>query len=68
MMEVLASLQPGYHGKRFLFKHVPAFTSFEKSPLADGRMLLEPWARSGFDPFSFSTQVENPLAPRVMQA
>lgn len=56
MMAVLDRLQPGSHGRRFLFKHVPAFTSFEKPTPADGHMLLEPWARAGFEPFCFAAQ------------
>lgn len=53
MMAALEGLRPGPLGKRFLFKNVPAFTSFEKPAPADGHMLLEPWARTGFGPFSF---------------
>src|SRR5262249_54430079 len=30
MMELLQRLGPGAFGKKFLFKHVPSFTSFEK--------------------------------------
>jgi hypothetical protein len=54
MMELLQRLGPGALGKRFLFKHIPAFTSFEKSAPASGHMLLAPWHRAGFGPFSFS--------------
>lgn len=54
MMELLEHLQPGALGKRFLFKNIPAFTSFEKPPAADGHMLLRPWQRAGFAPFSFA--------------
>jgi hypothetical protein len=54
MMDLLDRLGPGAFGKRFLFKHVPAFTSFEKPAPATGHMLLEPWQRAGFDPFSFA--------------
>jgi hypothetical protein len=54
MMELLQRLQPGALGKRFLFKHIPAFTSFEKPAPASGHMLLEPWQRAGFEPFSFA--------------
>ena len=54
MMELLQRLRPGAFGKRFLFKHIPVFTSFEKPAPATGRMLLEPWQRAGFEPFSFA--------------
>jgi len=54
MMELLQRLRPGAFGKRFLFKHIPAFTSFEKPAPARGHMLLEPWQRAGFEPFSFA--------------
>src|SRR5216684_5423780 len=40
MMSVLGRLNPGPLSKRFLFKHVPAFTSFEKPSPPNGRMLL----------------------------
>jgi hypothetical protein len=54
MIELLERLRPGALGKRFLFKHVPSFTSFEKPPAATGHILLEPWERAGFEPFSFA--------------
>lgn len=54
MMALLESLHAGPLGKRFLFKHVPSFTSFEKPAPAAGHMLTEPWHRAGFDPFSFT--------------
>jgi len=54
MMELLQRLGPGIHGKRFLFKHIPPFTSFEKPAPATGHMLLDPWQRAGFEPFSFA--------------
>jgi len=53
MMALLERLRPGPFGKRFLFKHVAAFTSFEKPAPADGHMLLKPWERAGFEPFCF---------------
>jgi hypothetical protein len=54
MMELLERLGPGELGKRFLFKHIPSFTSFEKPAPADGHILFGPWQRAGFEPFSFS--------------
>jgi Replication-relaxation len=54
MMELLERLEPGALGKRFLFKHIPSFTSFEKPAPTDGHMLLQPWQRAGFEPFSFA--------------
>jgi hypothetical protein len=54
MIELLERLGPGALGKRFLFKHIPAFTSFEKPAPATGHMLLQPWQRAGFEPFSFA--------------
>jgi Replication-relaxation len=54
MMELLQRLGPGALGKRFLFKHIPSFTSFEKPAPATGHMLLEPWQRAGCQPFSFA--------------
>jgi hypothetical protein len=39
--------------KRFLFKHMPAFTSFKQSAPATGHMLTEPWARVGYPDFHF---------------
>lgn len=53
MMELLQRLGPGVLGKRFLFKHIPSFTSFEKPAPATGHMLMQPWSRAGFAPFSF---------------
>jgi hypothetical protein len=54
MMELLQRLGPGALSKRFLFKHIPSFTSFEKPAPATGHMLLEPWQRAGLGPFSFA--------------
>jgi hypothetical protein len=54
MMELLQRLGPGALGKRFLFKHIASFTSFEKPAPATGHMLLDPWQRAGFEPFSFA--------------
>jgi hypothetical protein len=54
MMELLERLGPGALSKRFLFKHIPSFTSFEKPAPADDHILFEPWQRAGFDPFSFA--------------
>ena len=55
MMALLERMQPGALGKRFLFKHIPGFTSFERPALANGHMLFEPWERVGFEPFCFAT-------------
>jgi hypothetical protein len=54
MMELLQRLGPGALGKRFLFKHIPSFTSFEKPAPASGHMLVDPWQRAGFGPFSLA--------------
>jgi Replication-relaxation len=54
MIELLRRLGPGALGKRFLFKHIPSLTSFEKPAPATGHMLLDPWQRAGFEPFSFA--------------
>lgn len=53
MIDLLGRLKPGVYGKRFLFKHIPSFTSFEKPAPATGHILFEPWQRAGFEPFSF---------------
>lgn len=53
MVSLLDRLKPGAFAKRFLFKHIPSFTSFEKPAPATGHMLTEPWYRSGFEPFHF---------------
>ena len=54
MIDLLERLKPGAYGRRFLFKHIPAFTSFEKPAPASGHILSEPWQRAGFEPFSFA--------------
>lgn len=54
MIDLLERLKPGVLGKRFLFKHIPSFTSFEKPAPASGHILFEPWQRAGFEPFSFA--------------
>jgi hypothetical protein len=51
MMALLERMQPGRHGARFIFKHIPGFTAREVPP-ATGHMLTEPWQRVG-QPFSF---------------
>jgi hypothetical protein len=51
MIELLERLRPGPFAKRFLFKHIPSFSSFNKPSPATGHMLTEPWQRAGFDPF-----------------
>ena len=52
MMSLLERMKPGQNGKRFLFKHIPAFTSFGKPAPATGHMLTQPWERAGLAPFS----------------
>ena len=54
MIALLERLRPGPLAKRFLFKHTPSFTSFDKPAPATGHMLTEPWHRAGFDPFRFA--------------
>jgi hypothetical protein len=54
MIDLLERLKPGVYGKRFLFKHIPSFTSFEKPAPATGHILFQPWQRAGFEPFSFA--------------
>jgi hypothetical protein len=54
MIDLLERLKPGQYRKRFLFKHIPSFTSFEKPAPANGHILFEPWQRAGFEPFSFA--------------
>jgi hypothetical protein len=53
MISLLEGLKPGEHGRRFLFKHIPAFRSFSKPAPATGHMLTDPWHRAGFEPFHF---------------
>lgn len=53
MIALLDRLRAGPLAKRFLFKRIPAFTSFEKPAPATGHMLTEPWHRAGFEPFRF---------------
>ncbi|WP_316158323.1 MULTISPECIES: replication-relaxation family protein [unclassified Bradyrhizobium] len=54
MIDLLERLKPGAYGRRFLFKHIPSLTSFEKPAPASGHMLFEPWQRAGFEPFSLA--------------
>ncbi|HVX90245.1 MAG TPA: hypothetical protein VHC20_01255 [Candidatus Paceibacterota bacterium] len=54
MIASLDRLRAGPLAKRFIFKHIPAFTSFEKPAPATGHMLIEPWHRAGFEPFRFT--------------
>ena len=54
MIDLLDRLKPGVYAKRFLFKHIPSFTSFEKSAPPSGHILFDPWQRAGFGPFSFA--------------
>jgi hypothetical protein len=51
MINLLERLAPGKLAKRFLFKNIPSFTSFERPAPATGHMLSEPWHRAGFEPF-----------------
>jgi hypothetical protein len=51
MIDLLARLKPGSLARRFLFKRIPSFTSFERPAPATGHMLSEPWHRAGFEPF-----------------
>ncbi len=51
MMALLARMNPGQSAKRFLFKHIPAFTSYKQSAPATGHMLTEPWKRAGYPDF-----------------
>ena len=53
MIALLERLHAGPHAKRFLFKHIPSFTSFERPASATGHMLTEPWYRAGYEPFRF---------------
>jgi hypothetical protein len=54
MIALLERLRAGPLAKRFLFKHIPSFTSFEKPAPATGHILTEPWHRAGFSPFVFT--------------
>jgi hypothetical protein len=54
MIALLERLRAGPLAKRFLFKHIPSFTSFEKPAPATGHILTDPWHRAGFDPFRFT--------------
>jgi hypothetical protein len=51
MMALLERMNPGQSAMRFLFKHIPAFTSYEQSAPATGHMLTEPWKRAGYPDF-----------------
>lgn len=53
MIALLVKMRPGPLAKRFLFKHIPSFTSFEKPAPATGHLLTEPWHRASFEPFRF---------------
>ena len=54
MIALLERLRAGPLAKRFLFKHIPSFTSFEKPASPTGHMLTERWHRAGFEPFRFT--------------
>jgi hypothetical protein len=51
MMALLERMSPGQSAKRFLFKHIPVFTSYQPSPPASGQMLTDPWKRVGYPDF-----------------
>jgi len=51
MMALLERMNPGQSAKRFLFKHIPAFTSYQPSAPATGQMLTDPWTRVGYPEF-----------------
>jgi hypothetical protein len=51
MMALLERMNPGQSAKRFLFKHIPVFTSYKPSAPATGHMLTDPWKRAGFPDF-----------------
>lgn len=53
MIQLLERMRPGEYGRRFLFKHIPSFTSFDRLAPATGHMLTDPWHRAGFEPFRF---------------
>ncbi len=55
MMRLLEKFTGGRGSKMFLFKTFPTFTSPEKPPDATGHMLTEPWHRTGFSSFCFTT-------------
>ncbi len=44
-------MNPGQSAKRFLFKHIPVFTSSKPSAPATGHILTDPWKRAGFPDF-----------------
>ena len=54
MITLLERLRPGPLARRFIFKHTPSFTSFDKPAPATGHMLTEPWYRAGFGSFRFT--------------
>jgi hypothetical protein len=51
MMALLERMNTGQAAMRFLFKHIPVFTSYEQSAPATGHMLTEPWKRAGYPDF-----------------
>jgi hypothetical protein len=51
MMALLQRMTPGQSARRFLFKHIPVFTSSRDPAPATGHMLTEPWKRVGFPDF-----------------
>jgi len=56
MMALVGRMNPGQSAKRFLFKHIPAFTSYQPSAPATGHILTEPWKRAGFPDFCLIAQ------------
>ena len=51
MMALLERMNPGQAAKRFLFKHIPVFTSYKPFAPATGHILTDPWKRTGFPDF-----------------
>ena len=47
MKALLERMEVGQLAKHFIFKHMPAFASYEQSAPATGHMLTEPWQRVG---------------------
>lgn len=55
MMRLLERITDGRGSKIFLFKTLPAFTSFERPRPASGHMLTESWQRVAHADFNFLT-------------
>jgi hypothetical protein len=54
MMTLLQRMTGGRGSKMFLFKTFPVLSSAERSPKASGHVLIEPWLRAGFEPFTLT--------------